>query len=395
MLDVETVRAEYPALRRLVGGKPIVYFDSAATGLKPQCVIDAIAKCYVDGLGNVGRGVHLLSQEAMEIYDQSRRSIADFINADPDEIVLTSNATEAINLVSASLPANSSVVVAEGEHHSNLLPWRVRHRVVNSAVDSSGTMDVSDFQRLLAREPQALCVANYVSNAVGVLQPVRELVASASVKQVPILIDACQAVGHLPVDVGRLGCQFLCFSGHKLGGPTGVGVLYARRDAQHLLRPHNFGGGMVDSVTADNFTLADFPNRLEAGTPAIEATVGLAAACEFLDRLSIGSIREHEWRLTRQAIDGLSKIPRVRIAGPAAEIERGPIVAFSVDGIEAHGLARLLSSRFNIMVRSGFHCAQPLHERLELRPTVRASFAHFNTADEVQCLLDAIRLLAG
>jgi cysteine desulfurase / selenocysteine lyase len=394
MLDVEEVRKAYPALNRLIGGKPIVYFDSAATGLKPQCVIDSVTKCYVSGLGNVGRGVHLLSQEAMDAYERARRSVADFINADPDEIVFTRNATEAINLVAASLPEKGSVMVGESEHHSNFLPWRVRHNVITVAIDDVGCIDVSDFRKQISSGTNALCAVSHVSNALGTIQPVQELVELAKLNKVPILIDASQAVGHFPVDMGSLGAQFLCFSGHKLGGPSGIGVLYARRGTQNLLRPINFGGGMVEHVSASEFSLTDFPNRLEAGTPAIEAAVGLAAACDFLDRHGLDSIREHERALTCHAMKGLVAIPRVTVVGPKAHEERGPIVAFFVEGIEAHGLARMLSSRFNIMVRSGFHCSQPLHQRLELRPTVRASFSLYNTACEVDYFIESIRILA-
>ena len=379
---------------RQVGGKPIVYLDSAATALKPQCVIDAVNRCYASGFGNIGRGVHLLAEEASNLLDSSRRVVADFIGADADEIVFTHNATHAINLVASSFPVRSRVLIGLGEHHSNFLPWIANHDLVTAQIQSDATLDLADWQRNLDAQSIKVCTFGYVSNVTGAIQPAHQLIHSAHSAGAHALVDASQAVGHFPVDVKELACDFLCFSGHKMGGPTGAGVCYVRREAHSLMKPTCYGGGMVDEVSKSDFSIAKFPRSLESGTPCLEGIVGLAAACRYLAQVGLQEIHEHERRLTKLASDGLSQMDRVSVIGSEMK-KRGPIVSFQLEGIEAHGVARLLSNRFNIMVRSGFHCAQPLHSELGLRPSVRCSFALYNTLQEAEQLVDAIRTICS
>lgn len=393
-LDVNAIRSCYPALGREVNGKPIVYLDSAATGLKPQVVIDAVRNCYENGLGNIGRGVHQLAEEAADAYANARRTIADFINADADEIFFTQNATDAINLVAASLPECSRVLSSVCEHHSNLLPWQARHIRSLVELQDDTLIDCAAWEKELANSKIRLCAISHVSNVSGAIQPVERLARMARHQGTLTLIDASQSVGHLPVDVQQIGCDFLCFSGHKIGGPTGIGVCFVRRAIADQLKPSKLGGGMVRNVSTSGFSLAGFPERFEAGTPAIEAAIGLASACMHLENIGILNIREHERQLTRLAYDRLSQIKRISIVGPSPT-NRAPIIAFHVQGLEAHGVARLLSARFGIMVRSGFHCAEPLHKAFEWRPTVRATFSHYNTTEEVGRLHDALSTICG
>lgn len=393
-LDVNAIRSCYPALARKVNGKPIIYLDSAATGLKPQVVIDAVRNCYEKGLGNIGRGVHLLAEEAAEAFASARRTIADFVNADADEIFFTQNATDAINLVAASLPDNSRVLTSVNEHHSNFLPWQARHIRSLAELQPDTSIDCVAWEHELTKSKMQMCAISHVSNVSGVIQPIEELVRLARKHNTLTLIDASQSVGHIPVDVRQIDCDFLCFSGHKIGSPTGIGVCFVRRSLSEMLAPVRLGGGMVSDVSLSSFTLARFPERLEAGTPAIEAAVGLASACSHLENIGISNISKHERQLTELAYGRLSHIDRISIVGPSPS-QRAPIISFHVQGLEAHGVARLLSARFGIMVRSGFHCAEPLHAAFNWRPTVRATFSHFNTVREIELLAEALSTICG
>ena len=390
MTDMTLIRDEFPAVKRLFGGRPVVYLDSAATYLKPRVVIDAVTACYRELAGTIGRGVHLMAEEASAHYEDSRAAIADFINADADEIVFVRNATEAMNMVAASLEPGTEVLGSVGEHHSNLLPWRRFHRFHSLRLLSDGRIRLEAVAEQLAERRPRLVAVSTISNAFGAVQPVAAIVKLAHDVDADVLLDANQSVTHYPIDVRKMDCDYLCFSGHKLGGPTGVGVLYARRDRLEKLRPMLLGGGMVDSVSVTGEVLADLPMRLEAGTPAFEGVIGLAAACEFLASIGWEAIGEHERRLTVRLIDSLRALPRVTVRGPDDIYDRGAIVSFHVDGLEAHGVARMLSGRSNLCVRSGFHCSQPAHETLGFRPTVRASFGVYNTEAEVDLLIGAL-----
>lgn len=392
-MDIEAIRSQFPALRRTVNGSPMVYLDSASTTLKPQCVIDAIMHCYEKGLGNASRGIHTLAVEASDAFQESRSRVASFLNAEPDEIIFTQNATDAINLISLSLPGPKRVLGGSGEHHSNLLPWRAQHHWMEARQDEHGILDLDSWESSLESTTIDLATFSAVSNVTGAIQPMERLVDLCHRHKTLVLIDASQAVGHFPIDLQVLDCDFLCFSAHKMFGPSGIGVCFARQGQSEWLRPYKHGGGMVDDVTADLVHESPIPQRFEAGTPSVEAAVGLAAACDFLDEIGIEKVQQHQAELTEYLLQELRPLSRLHIVGPISECERSSIVAFYVDGLEAHGLARMLDRRFGIMVRSGYHCAQLLHTERQWRPTIRVSFAIYNTKEEVKKLVSALGIL--
>lgn len=293
-------------------------------------------------------------------------------------------------MVAAGIEPGRQVWGSLTEHHSNLLPWRARHQFTPLPLREDGQIDLEAMGDLARQAPPQLVALSTITNAFGFAQPTERLIELAHASGAEVLLDVNQSVAHAHMDVAELDCDYLCFSGHKLGGPTGVGVLYAKRERLDRLQPVVFGGGMVESVSAADDTLADLPMRLEAGTPAYEAVVGLAAACDFMTDVGLEEIQAHEQQLTNELAQALGEIPRVEVRRPENTDQQGAIVAFHVDGLEAHGVARMLSNRANICVRSGFHCAQPAHEAFGWRPTVRASFGVYNTRAEVECLANAV-----
>ncbi|HEX6987223.1 MAG TPA: cysteine desulfurase [Planctomycetaceae bacterium] len=389
-LDVTAVRDDFPILRRPVGGRPVAYLDSAATSLKPQPVIDAVVGFYERYTANVHRGAHRFGREASERFDAARETIASFINAETREVVFVRNATEAINLVARSLPADAAVLTTLAEHHSNALPWRCRGPCHNVRIDPDGRIDTAHLGELLARFRPRLVAVSYVTNAFGVVNPVDDVVREAHAAGALVLVDGSQAVPHRPVDVKSLGCDFLCFSGHKMCGPSGIGVLYGKRERLEELSFFHYGGDMVAEVHESEFVARGVPWRLEAGTPFIEGAIGLAAACEYLDALGLDRIERHERELVRYALHRLADVPGVTVHGPTSCRDRAGSVSFTVRGLEAHAVARILSDRDDIFVRSGYHCAQPLHEAFGLPPTVRASFYLYNDAEEIDRLAAAL-----
>lgn len=389
--DLSQFRSDFPILRRRIGDKPLVYLDSAATALKPQAVIDAVVRFYTECTANVRRAVHALSEEATEAFEASRERIARFIQADPREIVFVRHATEALNLVAASYRPRGQVAVSPGEHHSNLLPWRPGKPLFLD-LDPSGRIDLDKAARVLRAEKPVLLALSTVSNALGLHQPFRELAAIARETGTHVLLDASQSVGHEPVHVGDWDCDYLCFSGHKMLGPDGVGVLYVRTGREQDLEPLLLGGSMVQSVGPQDHESFPVPWGLEAGTPNIEGVFGLAAACDYLEAIGLDHVQAHNHALIRQLRDGLRAIPRVRTHGDGAS--RSSIVSFSMEGIQAHGIARILSNRFGIMVRSGFHCAQPLHLLTRLPESVRVSVHLYNTPAEIEQCVQALHLVS-
>ncbi len=391
MYDIAAVRKDFPALDREFEGRPLIYLDSAATYLKPQRVIDAVSDCYRRYAGTVGRGVHVMSAEAMDRFDEARETIANFINADPQEVIFVRSATEAINLVASSLAAGSRVLGSIGEHHSNLLPWRSMHDFQPLQLDDRGAIVIDALKATLAAGNTQLVTCSSVGNAFGNVHPVEQLADLAHAAGADVFIDINQSIAHERTNVRQLDCDYACFSGHKLGGPTGLGVLYAKPDRLEQLRPLLLGGGMVESVTDSEYVLEALPMRLEAGTAHFEGVIGLAAACEYLDELSIENISQHEQQLTSELLCGLDSVPRVLLHGPKDASKRGAIVSFSIDGLEAHGAARMLSNRANLCLRSGYHCAQLAHSAHGVKPTVRASFGVYNTSCEVATLIDTLQ----
>ena len=392
-LNLDWVRQQFPALHREINGRPVVYLDSAATYLTPSAVIDAVTECYRTYPGTVGRGVHWLNTEATQKYASARQTIADFINAEPDEVVFVRNATEAINLVANGLPPQSNVFASVGEHHSNLLPWRTRHLFtqVNSRPD--GSIDLEHLEAESRRSRPALIACSTITNAVGAVNPIAQVSRIARAHDADVFLDASQSAGHEEIDVRRLDCDFLCFSSHKIGGPSGIGILYGKRQKLQDLRPTLIGGGAVGEVTEDGHTLADLPERFESGTPAFEPAIGFAAACTFVDSLGRDSIFAHERSLIQYMLEQLAAIHRVNVVGPGRASDRGSIVAFHVDGIEAHGAARMLCARNNVCLRSGFHCAQPAHQTHSWRPTIRASLGVYNSRADIDTLIRSLRAI--
>lgn len=402
MFDPYRVREDFPILSvRRSDGKPLVYLDNAATSLKPRSVIDAIVEYYERYTVNVHRGVYRLSHEATKIYEDSRERIARFIGVSPDELVFVKNTTEAINLVAYGLDWNpgDEVITTVMEHHSNLVPWQMvrdRYGVKLRFIDitSEGLLDVGRLSDLLSERTRLISLT-HVSNVLGTINPVEDIARIARRNGILVLVDAAQSVPHIPVDARRIGCDFLAFSGHKMLGPTGIGCLYVRREVEDLLKPVFTGGEMVGRVSLDRATWSGMPWRMEPGTPNIAGAIGLAAAVDYLSNLGMSSVRSYEDRLTDYTLKRMSEIDGVSIYGPRDVRYRSGIVAFNLEGLDPHDVALLLDELENIAVRSGVHCAEPLHNRLGLSGTVRASFYVYNTLEEVDILCDTLEKVKG
>lgn len=402
MFDPYRVREDFPILSvRRSDGKPLVYLDNAATSLKPRSVIDAIVEYYERYTVNVHRGVYRLSHEATRIYEDSRERIARFIGVSPDELVFVKNTTEAINLVAYGLDWNpgDEVITTVMEHHSNLVPWQMvrdRYGVKLRFIDitSEGLLDVGRLSDLLSERTRLISLT-HVSNVLGTINPVEDIARIARRNGILVLVDAAQSVPHIPVDARRIGCDFLAFSGHKMLGPTGIGCLYVRRGVEDLLKPVFTGGEMVGRVSLDRATWSGMPWRMEPGTPNIAGAIGLAAAVDYLSNLGMSSVRSYEDRLTDYTLKRMSEIDGVSIYGPRDVRYRSGIVAFNLEGLDPHDVALLLDELENIAVRSGVHCAEPLHNRLGLSGTVRASFYVYNTLEEVDILCDTLEKVKG
>ncbi len=393
-LDSDRIRSDFPILRRVIDGRPLVYFDSAATSLKPGPVIEAIVRFYTESCANIHRGVHLLSTEASDLYEEARRKVARFLNADEEEIVFVRNATEGINLVSHSLQRDGTVVATLADHHSNLLPWFESRKVQYVGLERNGMLDMSDFRKMVSLKPTLVCLP-HVSNALGAISPVNDAIMLSHKAGALVLVDGSQSVPHMPVDVRALDCDFLVFSGHKMLGPSGIGVLFGRRELLEQMTPFLRGGAMNKEVHKGSYRPEDLPGKFEAGTPNIEGAIGLGAAVDYLEDIGMENIEAHSRELVTAALNELKAVDKIRVHGPLDPIHRGASVAFDLPGLEAHGLARILSNRYSIMVRSGYHCAQVLHEELGIQQTVRASFYIYNTAQEIHTLGAALQEIAS
>lgn len=395
--DVERIRADFPILSREVYGKPLVYLDNAASAQKPKQVIDAIAEAYGHEYSNVHRGMHYLSNAATEKFEQARETARAFLNAaSTDEIVFTSGATDAINLVASSfaepmIEAGDEIILSVLEHHSNIVPWhflRERHGAVLKFVPAldDGSLDIDAYRALFS--PRTKMVAmTHMSNALGTITPIKEMIRFAHERGVPVLVDGCQSVVHLPTDVRDLDCDFLVCSGHKLYGPTGIGLLYAKAEYLKKMRPYRGGGEMIREVTLENVTYAAPPHRFEAGTPAIVQAIGLGAALSYIQSIGRERILAHELALRDYATRRLSEINSLRIVGTTKE--KGSIVSFVMENAHPHDIATVID-RAGVAVRAGHHCAQPVMERFGVGATTRASFAMYNTMDEVDRLAEAL-----
>lgn len=396
-LDVEVLRRDFPALHQRAHDRPLVYLDNAATTQKPQSVIDRIRRYYESENSNVHRGVHYLSQLATDAYEGARRTIASYINAtDPREVIFTRGTTESINVVAASFGASfapgDEVLISTMEHHSNIVPWQMLCEKRGCTlqvipVSDKGEIVYEEFERLLSERTRILAVC-HTSNALGTVNPIERMIRDAHALGVPVLIDGAQALPHGPVDVQALDCDFLCFSSHKMFGPTGVGVLYGKQDLLETLPPYQGGGDMIESVSFEGTTYNELPHRFEAGTPNIAGVVGLEAAVKYLQEVSPAAISSYEAELTAYATKTLSSVEGVRIVGTAEN--KVPVMSFLVGDIHPYDCGTILD-RLGIAVRTGHHCTQPLMHRLGIPGTARASLAFYNTFDEVDALADGIR----
>jgi cysteine desulfurase/selenocysteine lyase len=392
-------RADFPILDREVHGKPLVFLDSAASSQKPLSVLAAMDQLATTSYANIHRGAYTLSEEATAAYEAARKRIARFINArSVREVIYTRNTTESINLVArtwaeANLDEDDVILLTEMEHHSNIVPWqlaalRTGAQLVYVPVTDAGELDQDAYSRLLAEEHPKLVAVTMMSNVLGTLPPVKQMIAQAHDAGALVLLDGAQAVPHTAVDVRALDCDFLAFSGHKMLGPTGIGVLWARRELLEAMPPFLGGGDMIREVHLSGSTWNDLPWKFEAGTPAILEAVGLGAAVDYLSALGMEQVRAHEQTLTAYALDRLSQVPDLTIYGPPAD-RRGGVVSFTLADIHPHDLATLLD-REGIAVRAGHHCAQPLMERYKLPATARASFYVYTTSTEVDALAAAL-----
>ncbi|MEE2032922.1 cysteine desulfurase [Rhodococcus chondri] len=401
-LDVTRIRADFPILARTVrDGRPLVYLDSGATSQRPVQVLDAEREFLTSCNAAVHRGAHALSEEATDAYEGARAVIADFVGVDTDEVVFTKNATESLNLVAYAfadsrfphkLGPGDEIVITELEHHANLVPWQELARRTGAtlrwyAVTDDGRIDLDSLE---LTEAVKVVSFTHQSNVTGAVAPVEELVRRAKAVGALVVLDACQSVPHMAVDFRALGVDFAAFSGHKMFGPSGVGVLYGRRDLLADVPPFITGGSMIETVTMDTTTFAAPPQRFEAGSPMSSQAVGLGAAVRYLQDIGMDAVAAHEHELTAAALAELNAIEGLRIVGPTTAEQRGGAVSFVVDGVHAHDLGQILDDE-GVEIRVGHHCAWPLHRRLGVAATARASFAVYNTLDEVAALGAAIR----
>jgi len=396
--DVEQIKRDFPILDQKIHGHKLVYLDSAATSQKPRAVIDALVRYYEHDNANIHRGVHTLSVRATEAHDEARETVRRFIQAaDANEIIFVRSATEAINLVAetygrVNVGEGDEVLITAMEHHSNIVPWQMlcdekRAHLRVAPINDAGELDLDAFEKLISPRTRIVAVT-HVSNALGTVNPIRKIVQLAHAHDVPVLVDGAQAVPHLPVDVQALGCDFYVFSGHKVYGPTGIGVLYGKEEILAEMPPYQGGGDMISSVTFEKTTYNVVPYKFEAGTPDIAGAIGLGAALEYISKIGMDRIAVHEHDLLVYATEKVSAVPGVRLIGTAGE--RAGVVSFVMEGVHPHDLGTILD-REGVAIRTGHHCAQPVMDRFGIAATARASFAVYNTRQDVDALVEGMR----
>jgi len=396
--DPRRARADFPALAQLVHGRPLVYLDNAAPTQKPRAVIDALRHYYEADNANIHRGVHALSVRATQAHERARAAVQGFIGAArPEEIIFVRGTTEAINLVAQTygrtqLGLGDEILITGMEHHSNIVPWQMlaaqtgaRLRVV--PLNERGALDLDTYARLLGPATQLVALA-HVSNALGTVNPVAEMIALAHAREIPVLVDGAQAVPHMRVDVRQLDADFYAFSGHKLFGPTGIGVLYGKRDLLETLPPYQGGGDMIRSVTFEHTTYNDLPYRFEAGTPNIAGAIGLGAAIDYLSALDVDAVQRHEADLLAYATEALTALPQVRLIGTAEH--KAAVLSFVIEGVHPHDAGTILD-QMGVALRTGHHCAQPVMARFGVPATCRASLALYNTRADIDALVAGVR----
>ncbi len=402
-VDLSRYKNDFPILKRKVrGGNTLIYLDSGATSQKPEVVIQAEANFYRTKNAAVHRGAHLVAEEASEVYEGARENVARFIGAKTDEVIFTKSATESLNLIAYSLGnpeskfhlnSGDEIVVSEMEHHANLIPWqqlakRVGAKLTWFKITDEGRLDLSDIDKLINKKTKIVAITHQ-SNVLGTIVPLAQITKAAHAVGAVVVLDACQSVPHFAVDVKKLEVDFLAFSGHKVLGPTGIGVLWGKAELLDQLEPGLFGGSMVDSVSMQGATWAKAPRKFEAGVPNMAQAVGLSAAVDYINEIGMDKVAQHEQDLTKQLISGLQNISGVQVIGPVDMKDRGGVVSFTVDGVHPHDVGQYLD-QFGIAVRTGHHCAWPLMRRLNLVGTTRASFHLYNDENEVEVLLNTV-----
>jgi len=392
-LNTAGIREDFPFLKRMIRNKPIIYFDNAATTQKPKQVIQTISNYYENYCANIHRGIHTLSQESSELYEEARRKVARFINADEREIIFVRNTTEGVNLVSHALKGEGKILTTVMEHHSNLLPWGRKREIEYVDIDDQGRIRIDDLKRKL--NPSTLLVAvGHVSNVLGLINPVEIVIEEARKKGALCLVDAAQSLPHMKIDVKKLGCDFLVFSGHKMLGPSGIGVLFIKEDLYERMEPFLLGGSTIKEVHIGGYVSEDPPLCYEAGTPNIEGAIALGSALDYLENIGMENVYAHDKTLIRLAFERMKGIQNLEIYGSSDLTERLSVITFNVKGIGCHAVAKVLNLRENIMIRSGFHCAQPLHDKLGIGPSARVSFYIYNSEEEIEVMAGILAKLA-
>jgi len=396
--DVNEIRRDFPILKREVNGKPLVYFDNAATTQKPDIVIDSMAHYYRYENANIHRGLHFLSEVATEQYENARLKVKEFVNAmSASEIIFTKGTTDGINLIANTmcradmLNKGDEIIISHMEHHANIVPWQLlcdRKKTVLKVIpiDDDGEIIMDEYKKLISPRTKLVSIV-HTSNTLGTINPVKEIIDIAHDNNIPVLIDAAQAVAHQKIDVQELDCDFLVFSGHKLFGPTGIGVLYGKAELLNKLPPYQGGGDMIRTVTFEETTYEDIPNKFEAGTPNIVGGIGLGVAIKYLNMFSFNDISAHENELLQYATEHMQRIKGIRIIGTAQK--KASVISFTVDGIHPYDIGTIIDTD-GIAIRTGHHCTQPIMKRFNVPATARASFAFYNTKDEIDVFIKAL-----
>ena len=377
----------------MIRNKPIVYFDNAATTQKPKQVIQTLSNYYENYCANIHRGIHTLSQESSELYEEARRKVARFINADEREIIFVRNTTEGVNLVSHALKGEGKILTTVMEHHSNLLPWGRKREIEYVDIDGQGRIRIDDLKKKLDRSTLLVAVG-HVSNVLGMINPIETVIEEAKRKGALCLVDAAQSLPHMKIDVKKLGCDFLVFSGHKMLGPSGIGGLFIKEDLYERMEPFLLGGSTIKEVHIDGYISEDPPLCYEAGTPNIEGAIALGSAVDYLENIGMESVYAHDKTLIGLAFERMKGIHNLEIYGSSDLQERLSVITFNVKGMGCHAVAKVLNLRENIMIRSGFHCAQPLHDKLGIGPSARVSFYVYNSEEEIEVMAGILSRLA-
>jgi cysteine desulfurase / selenocysteine lyase len=394
------LRNDFPIFRKKINGKELVYLDNASTTQKPYTVIDSITDFYSNYNSNIHRAVYQLAEEATNMYEQSREKIANFINVRPEEIIFTRNTTESINLIAHSwartnLKKDDVIVITEIEHHSNIVPWQILcqergTRLEYVGVDGNGFLDLEYMIELISSRKVKLVSLSHMSNVLGTIVPIERIIKIAHEHDIPVLVDGAQSVPHMPINVKNMDCDFLVFSAHKMLGPTGVGILYGKKEYLDKMAPFMGGGDMIKEVFKFHTNYNDVPYKFEAGTPNIADVVGFSAAIEYLEKIGMENIRKHEIYLTEYALESMSSLDYITVYGPRDTKYRGGVISFNIADIHPHDLATIMNDH-GIAIRSGHHCAQVLMERLDVPATSRASFYIYNTKEEIDKFVNAIK----